>query len=120
MLGLEDPADLQKQGLEIKLSRTEQDQLEEIQSDIRPWQEWVKERRVLEDRAASTVVNWETKLKGLANWYGSQVVGTMNRKDAYAYKLQMAEKSMSSNSISNYLGTFGGFWNWAIEWGAKG
>ena len=117
VLGLEDPADLQKQGLEIKLSRTEQAQLEEIQSDTRPWQEWVEERRVLEDRAASTVVNWQTKLKGLANWYGSQVVGTMNRKDANAYKLHMAEKGMSSNSISNYLGTFSGFWNWAINSG---
>ena len=71
----------------------------------------------MEDLAASTVVNWQTKLKGLANWYGSNVVGTMTRRDANAYKLHMKEKGMSSTSISNYLGTFSGFWNWAIASG---
>ena len=41
----------------------------------------------------------------------------MTRKDANAYKLHMAQKGMSTNSISNYLGTFSGFWNWAIRSG---
>ena len=41
----------------------------------------------------------------------------MTRKDANAYKLFMANKAMSSNSISNYLGTFSGFWNWGINSG---
>ena len=71
----------------------------------------------MEDLAASTVVNWQTKLKGLATWYGSNVVGTMTRRDANAYKLHMNEKGMSSTSISNYLGTFSGFRNWAIASG---
>jgi len=41
----------------------------------------------------------------------------MTRRDANAYKLHMKEKGMSSNSISDYLGTFSGFWNWAIASG---
>ena len=99
--GLYDEEELEKQGIEKRLTKKESAQLEEIQSDIRPWSQWVSERKALEDRAASTVVNWETKLKGLAEWYGSAVVGTMTRKDANAYKLFMANKGMSSNSISN-------------------
>ena len=117
VLGLFDQETVEAQGLELCLSREEKAQLEEIKANIRPWTEWVRERKALEDRAASTVVNWQTKLKGLATWYGSNVVGTMTRRDANSYKLHMKEKGMSSNSISNYLGTFSGFWNWAIASG---
>ena len=77
--GLYDEEELARQGLSKRLTKKEHAQIEEIQSDIRPWQQWVSERRSLEDRAASTVVNWETKLKGLAEWYGSAVVGTITR-----------------------------------------
>ena len=117
VLGLFDRQKVEAQGLEVCLSREEKAQQEEIKANIRPWPEWVTERKALEDRAASTVVNWQTKLKGLATWYGSNVVGTMTRRDANAYKLHMRKKGMSSNSISNYLGTFSGFWNWAISSG---
>ena len=101
----------------MQLSREEDTQLEGIKSGIRPWTEWVSERKALEERAASTVVNWETKLRGLAAWYGSDIVGTITRKEANAYKLHMKETGMMTNSISNYLGTFSGFWNWAISSG---
>ena len=119
VLGLFDREKVEAQGLEVCLSREEKAQLEEVKAKIRPWPEWVRERKALEDLAASTVVNWQTKLKGLANWYGSNVVGTMTRRDANAYKLHMKEKGMSSTSISNYLVTFSGFWNWAIASGEK-
>ena len=117
LLGLHDHQDVEAQGLEVWLSREEHTQLEAIKTGVRPWMEWVRERKALEERAASTVVNWETKLRGLAGWYGSDVVGTITRKEANAYKLHMKEKGMSANSISNYLGTFSGFWNWAINSG---
>ncbi len=117
LLGLYEHHEVEAQGLEVRLCREEHAQLEGIKSDVRPWMEWVKERKALEERAASTVVNWETKLRGLAAWYGSDVVGTMTRKEANAYKLHIKEMGMSTNSISNYLGTFSGFWNWAINSG---
>lgn len=117
LLGLENPEEVERQGYEIRLDRTEQAQLNEALSETRPWMEWVRERNLLEDCAKSTVVNWETKLKGLAGWYGSNVVGTMSRKDANAYKLHLVEKGLSPHSVSNYLGTFSGFWNWAINSG---
>ncbi len=109
VLGLFDREKVEAHGLEVCLSREEKAQLEEVKANIRPWPEWVRERKALEDLAASTVVNRQTKLKGLGSWYGSDVVGTMTRKDANSYKLHMKEKGMSSNSISNNLGTFGGF-----------
>lgn len=84
LLGLYDPRDVEAQGLEVRLSREEQTQLEGIKTGIRPWTEWIRERKALEERAASTVVNWETKLRGLAGWYGSNVVGTITRKEANA------------------------------------
>ena len=89
LLGLYDQQDVEAQGLEVRLSREEHAQLEAIKTDVRPWMEWVRERKALEERAASTVVNWETKLRGLAAWYGSDVVGTITRKEANAYKLHM-------------------------------
>ena len=64
LLGLHDRRDVEAQGLEVRLSREEHAQLEGIKTDIRPWMEWVKERKALERRVASTVVNWETKLRG--------------------------------------------------------
>ena len=85
VIGLFDQQKVEAQGLEVCLSREEKAQLEEIKADIRPWHEWARERKALEDRAASTVVNWQTKLKGLATWYGSNVIGTMTRRDANAY-----------------------------------
>ena len=117
LLGLYDRRDVEAQGLEVWLSREEYTQLKGIKTGIRPWTEWVRERKALEERAASTVVNWETKLRGLAACYGSDVVGTITRKEGNAYKLHMKESGMSTNSISNYLGTFSGFWNWAISSG---
>ena len=83
----------------MRLSREEHSQLEAIKTGVQPWMEWVRERKALEERAASTVVNWETKLRGLAAWYGSDFVGTITRKEANAYKLHMKESGMSANSI---------------------
>ena len=63
VLGLFDQETVEAQGLELCLSREEKAQLEEIKANIRPWSEWVRERKALEDRAASTVVNWQTNSK---------------------------------------------------------
>ncbi len=115
LLGLYDKADLEKQGLEATLSRSEEAKLEEVKSDISPWTEWVKERCLLEDVAASTVVNWESKLKKLSDWYGSSIVGTMTRKQAKDFKLELVHRKLKPNSITNYLGAFSGFWNYAIN-----
>ena len=115
LLGLYDKADLEKQGLEAKLTRSEEAKLEEVKSDIRPWSEWVTERCLLEEVTASTVTNWRSKLKQLSEWYGSSIVGTMTRKQASAYKLHMVHKKMKTNTILNYIGAFNGFWNYAIN-----
>lgn len=73
------PEQLTEQGLDPKLDKETQNQVEAIQSEVDSWQEWVKVRR-LEERstAVSTVVNWQTKLKGLAEWLGTDHVGILS------------------------------------------
>lgn len=109
--------DAEDQGLTINLSPQESVKIEEIKSDIRSWPEWIKERSAIEQRAASTLRNWETKLRNLSDWYGSKVVGTMTRKDANAFKLHLAQKGTASSYITNYIGTLSGFWNWGLTSG---
>ena len=50
LLGLHDRLDVEAQG-KVQLSREEHAQLEGIKTDIRPWKEWVIERKASE-RAA--------------------------------------------------------------------
>ena len=116
---LAEPEELAKQGLPAPvLERETEAALRGTQEGQRAWQEWIKDRTLLEDRANSTVTNWETKLKGLAVWYGSDRLGTMTRKDANAYKLHlMKDRGFQSNSVSNYIGTFSGMWNYLITSG---
>ena len=49
VLGLIDQEKVEAQGLELCLSCEEKAQQEEIKADIRPWPEWVRERKALED-----------------------------------------------------------------------
>ena len=108
-----DPTELRKQGITVDVSRQEQAKLQELNATCRPWQQWVKERQTIEDRAASTVRNWNTKFSNLSDWYGSNTVGMMTRKDANAFKLHLAQKGTAVSYITNYIGTLSGFWNWA-------
>ena len=108
-----DPTELRKQGITVDVSRKEQAKLQELNATCRPWQQWVKERQTIEDRAASTVRNWNTKFSNLSDWYGSNTVGMMTRKDANAFKLHLAQKGTAVSYITNYIGTLSGFWNWA-------
>lgn len=113
-----EPADLKKQGLTPELDQETRNQITSLQSDVDTWQEWVKVRR-LEERntAASTIANWETKLRGLAQWLGTDHVGVLTKEQAHSYKLLMIQKEFSDNSIRNYIGAFSGMWNWAIRSG---
>ena len=115
LMSLQDPAQLQAQGLEPKLTRSEEIGIRSAESDQLTWMEWVSLRKLEEHTIApSTIANWETKLRGLAEWFGSEQLGVMGRRDAHAYKLHMLnDKHMSGASIRNYIGAFSGMWNWA-------
>ena len=96
-----------------RLTTQERRKIQELKATCRPWQQWVEERQTVEDRAASTVRNWNTKFSNLSDWYGSNTVGMMTRKDANAFKLHLAQKGTAVSYITNYIGTLSGFWNWA-------
>ena len=99
------------------LTDEEQARVTEVTATTRTWESWIAERNKVERPAASTRVNWETKLRGIAEWKRSDYLGEMTRKDANAYKLYLIDKGFTTNSLKNYIGTFSGFWNWAISIG---
>lgn len=117
VLGLYPEDELIKQGLTPPtLSRKEEAQLKAAESTTDPWQHWIKTRTIEEQVSASTIAGWESKLKTLAGWLGSDHVGVMTRKQAHSYKLYLLqERGLSTNSVSNMIGTYSGFWNWALR-----
>ena len=117
VLGLYPREELIKQGLTPPtLTRKEEAQLKAADSTSDPWQHWIQTRRIEEQVSASTVAGWESKLKTLAGWLGTDHVGVMSRKQAHTYKLYLLqERGLSTNSVSNMLGTYSGFWNWALR-----
>ena len=112
------PDQLKEQGITNELDAKTQAAVDGISSGQQTWQQWVRTRQ-LEERntAASTVANWESKLKLLAGWLGSDHIGTLDRKQSHAFKLFMLERGMADNSVRNYIGAYSGFWNWAIRSG---
>ena len=99
---------------EVQLDRETEAKVKGLEASCVPWQEWVRVRQIEEQKlAASTVRNWESKLKNLAEWWGSDQVGTMTKKDAHKYKLHLIARGLTGQTISNNIGTMSGFWNWA-------
>lgn len=110
--------DLKEQGITNDLDPKTKAAVEGIESGQQTWQQWIKTRRIEErETAASTVANWESKLKLLAQWLGSDHIGTLDRKQSHSFKLFMLERGMANNSVKNYIGAYSGFWNWAIRSG---
>ena len=88
-----------------------------LAEDVSTWQQWVK-LRTLDQRGVSqsTIRNWETKLKGLAEWLGHDHVGVIDRKQAFDYKLQMLTDK-EEGTVLSYIASLSGLWNWAITSG---
>ena len=91
--------------------------LSTLHSDCLSWQEWVGLRKLETKSAAATIANWESKLRNLAQWYGSDQVGTMTRKQAHAYKVHLIRQGKRGQTVVNNIGSFSGFWNWALTAG---
>ena len=124
MLAFENEAEVQKQkeGGFIKpkpLDRQTQALVDGLNSGSDPWQEWVRIRKIEErNTAASTVANWEVKLRGLAKWYGSDHLGTITKEQAHNYKLFMlSELGYKDGTCRGCLSCFSAFWNWGLRSG---
>ena len=108
--------ELEKQGFE-PLDTTTQAEVTALAEGVSTWQEWVKLRTMAErNLSQSTIRNWESKLRGLAEWLGHDNVGVMDRKQAFEYKLHLMT-SLKELTVLQYIGSFNGLWNWAIRSG---
>ena len=91
--------------------------MDAAQSNIGTWQDWIATRRREKPVAAITIRTWETKLKLLADWLGTDQVGIITRSQAHDFKVNMLENNFKVHSTKSYLSAYSGFWNWAIRAG---
>ena len=111
------PDELQRQQIEPIDSHT-QGVVDGLASGISTWQQWVDLRQRDERHITkSTVNNWNSRLKGLAEWIGHDYLGTMTRQQAFEYKIHMLDVGKQELSVGAYISCFGGIWNWAIRSG---
>ena len=79
------------------------------------WQQWVKQREVLEAPSKSTIINWKSRLKALSTWTGSDYISDLTKRQALSYRDHLIAKGHTTSTIINTIGALSGFWNWGIE-----
>ena len=79
------------------------------------WQQWVNRRIAVEGVSKSTIINWRSRLKSLAEWAKTDYLADLSKKKAIGYKEFMLYEGKQPSSVKNAIGCFNGFWNWAID-----
>ena len=79
------------------------------------WQQWVNRRIAVEGVSKSTIINWRSRLKSLAEWAKTDYLAELTKKKAIEYKEFMLHEGKQPSSVKNAIGCFNGFWNWAID-----
>ena len=79
------------------------------------WQQWVNKRIPVEGVSKSTILNWRSRLKSLAEWAKTDYLAELTKKKAIEYKEFMLYEGKQPSSVKNAIGCFNGFWNWAID-----
>ena len=79
------------------------------------WQQWINRRIMTENVAKATVRNWESRLKMLSKWKGTDYLADLTRTDALNFKDYALRKGHLGSSVKNMIGCLSGFWNWGKE-----
>ena len=79
------------------------------------WQQWVNRRIAVEGVSKSTIINWRSRLKSLAEWAKTDYLAELTKRKAIEYKEFMLHEGKQPSSVKNAIGCFNGFWNWAID-----
>ena len=85
------------------------------------WEKWIERRERTEEGATSTSAKWRTVLSWVSDWYGSNHLGTMTRKDAARFNEHMATHKrrgpggLKPAARENYIGALASCWGWAVE-----
>ena len=79
------------------------------------WQQWVNRRILTEHVAKATVRNWESRLKLLSAWKGTDFLADLTKTDARNFKDYALRKGHLGSSVKNMIGCLSGFWNWGKD-----
>ena len=79
------------------------------------WQQWVNRRILTENISKATVRNWESRLKLVSAWKGTDFLSDLTKTDALNFKDYALRKGHLGSSVKNMIGCLSGFWNWGKD-----
>ena len=79
----------------------------------KPYQDWIERRQRAELPKPSTLNGWHSKMKRLAEWFGSEYLSELTKDQAVSFKEYLFHEGIGHTTIKTYLGCLSGFWNWA-------
>ena len=79
------------------------------------WHQWINRRVMTENISKATVKNWESRLKMLSTWKGTDYLTDLTKTDALNFKDYALRKGHIGSSVKNIIGCLSGFWNWGKD-----
>jgi integrase len=79
------------------------------------WQQWINRRVMTENISKATVRNWESRLKMVSAWKGTDYLTDLTKIDARNFKDYSLRKGHIGSSVKNIIGCLSGFWNWGKD-----
>ena len=79
------------------------------------WHQWINRRVMTENISKATVRNWESRLKMLSTWKGTDYLADLTKTDALNFKDYALRKGHIGSSVKNIIGCLSGFWNWGKD-----
>ncbi len=79
------------------------------------WQQWINRRVMTENISKATIRNWESRLKMISEWKGSDYLTDLTKTDALNFKDYALRKGHIGSSVKNIIGCLSGFWNWGKD-----
>ena len=68
-----------------------------------------------ENISKATIRNWESRLKMVSAWKGSDYLTDLTKTDALNFKDYALRKGHIGSSVKNIIGCLSGFWNWGKD-----
>ena len=75
------------------------------------YQVWIQRREKEELPAKSTVANWESRLRMLSDWAGTEYLAGLTKEQAVQYKALLLDR-MTHQSVKINITSVKAFWNW--------
>ena len=79
------------------------------------WQQWINRRVMTENISKATIRNWESRLKMVSAWKGTDYLTDLTKIDARNFKDYALRKGHIGSSVKNIIGCLSGFWTWGKD-----